>query len=1529
MSNSEEHFDDSAIAIIGMACKLPGAATPESFWSNIRDGVESISFLKDEELEASDLEPGVMSDSRYVKAAPVLDDVELFDAGFFNITPNEALVMDPQHRLFLETGWASLEDAGYNPERYGGAVGVFAGARTSSYLFNIFANREMGLSMGAFEIGLGNDAAFLTSRVSYKLNLTGPSYSVHTACSTSLVAIHLACNSLLINECQMALAGGVAVNVPHKSGYLYRKGGILSPDGHCRAFDSRAQGTIFGSGVGVVVLKRLEDAIRDKDHLYALIKGTATNNDGWSKASFTAPAIRGQNGVVLDALANAGVEADSIQYVEAHGTGTPLGDPIEVQALTKAYRTQSKRRGYCALGSVKTNVGHLDAAAGVAGLIKTVLALKHREIPPTLHFVEANPELGLEETPFYVNSEVKEWKANGHPRRAGVSAFGVGGTNAHVVLEEAPRVERAVGGSKRQLLVISARSGPALERATENLAGHLKRHPELELRDVAYTLQAGRKSFAHRRFVTCQSVAEAVEALEKKDQNRLFSGEQEQQERPVVFLFPGQGSQYAGMGQGLYAEPGAYRGEFDRCAEILRDEMQVDLREVLYGQAGDRKELEETWLVQPAMFAVEYAIARTWMSWGVEPEAMLGHSLGEYVAACLAGVFSLEEGLRLVARRGRLMQSCEPGAMLAVGVGTSEAAAMAAAGLSLAAVNGPQQCVLSGTRHAVEELERRLAQDGISSRRLKTSHAFHSATMDPMLARFRLEVQKIRLQDPQRKYLSNVTGTWISKQAATDPEYWVEQLRHTVRFAEGMSELLKDPRRIFLETGPGQALIRLANRNSEGGHRPAAIGSMPSSADVENEAPYLLNAVGKLWLSGGPFNWENFHAEDACRRIPLPTYPFEGQRYWIDPHGPGETRPKSGAAGKKPSVEDWFYLPSWRRSVAAKEQPSAEPQQWILFADRSELASTLRQRMEAEGRSILTVYRGREFRQYSEHEFAVDPARSEDYRALMQAVPSASVYKILHLWSLTPEPVAETGKELFTSLQSRGYYSLLLLSQAINRAALNADVLLVSDCLHQIEDADTPYPEKQPMLAVCQVVPQESPNIVFRSMELDPSWASCPAGDWASRILDEAKSASEEMLVAYRGPRRLVRAFDPVKLGKNCKMVRQLRAGGAYLITGGFGGVGALIGDHLARTFGAKLVLTSRTAMPARELWPEILKNDSHGDVSLRIQQIQKLEALGAEVMAVPLDITDSAQVGLAFETAERRFGPIHGIFHAAGVTTGDSLFKSFNELGTAESEIQFGPKVYGVYALQQALQDRTPDFCLLFSSSAAILGGLGYLTYAAANLFLDAFSQTCSRGGTAWISANWDPWPKEIKKLQQAKTSIDQYAMTAEESVEALTRTLKYIPSGQVVIATGDLGKRLSIWIKRLSDGNPGEATFVRPQLAIEYEAPSSDLEERIAGIWQRVLGIDRIGRNDNFFDLGGHSLLATRLIGQLRDEFQCEVSINKFFETPTIAEVASLIEIAKSGGEESERSAILAMLAQLSDEEVDLELKKQMAAI
>ena len=879
------------IAVIGLAGRFPGARNVDAFWENLKNGVESITHFPDDELELVSRD---RTDSNFVKARGILDGVELFDASFFGIQPKEAELMDPQHRVFLECAWEALENAGYEPESYAGPIGVYAGLSLNTYLlYNLCSDRQAierlisGHQLSAHPSLLGNDKDFLSTRVSHKLNLKGPSLTIQAACSTSLVAVCQACQSLQTYQCDMALAGGVSISLPQKRGYLYQEGAMVSSDGHCRAFDAAAEGTVFGAGVGIVVLKRLTEAIADRDNIYAVIKGYGLNNDGSGKLSFMAPSVSGQAEVILAAQAMAGVEADSISYIEAHGTGTPLGDPIEIAGLTQAFRTTTQAQGFCAIGSVKTNVGHLEAAAGVAGLIKTILALKHRQLPPSLHFRQPNPQIDFDHSPFYVNTRLSEWTCGQTPRRAGVSSFGVGGTNAHVVLEEAPPCEPPHPSRSWQLIALSARTGSALESTTSNLATYFAQRSETNIADAAYTLLWGRQAFNHRRVLVCRDLTDTVAALETRDSRRVFSEVLSHRDPPVVFMFPGQGAQHVNMGLDLYQRERTFKEAIDRCAESLFPHVGMDLRTVLYPAASKEMAaeqlLQQTQYAQPALFTVEYALARLWMEWGVRPEAMIGHSIGEYVASCIAGVFSLEDALELVAERSRLMQEQASGAMLAVKLAEQEVLPLLDRQLSIAAVNAPSLCVVAGPLPEVEALERELATRGVAHRRLRTSHAFHSAMMDPVMAPFAQVVQKKNLQLPTVPFITNVTGTWVTPAEVTDPHHWARHVRFKVRFADGLAELLKEPHRILLEVGPGQTLSTLARQSPARPSAQRVLASLPATGGKASETFSMLTALGNLWMAGVSVHWEGFYAQERRQRIPLPTYPFERERWWIDP----------------------------------------------------------------------------------------------------------------------------------------------------------------------------------------------------------------------------------------------------------------------------------------------------------------------------------------------------------------------------------------------------------------------------------------------------------------------------------------------------------------------------------------------------------------------------------------------------------------------------------------------------------------------
>ncbi|OJH33933.1 type I polyketide synthase [Cystobacter ferrugineus] len=1173
---------DAAVAVIGMAGRFPGASTMEDYWRIIRDGVDTFTRLTDEQLLASGVDPALLREPGYVRRAALLDGVDRFDAGFFGFSPREAEILDPQHRLFLECAHEALERAGHGSERTRARVGVFTSASTHGYyLTHLFGNARLRRVMGDFQLAIANDKDFLPTRVSYKLGLKGPSVAVQTACSSSLVAVHLACQSLLNGECSLALAGGASISVPQAEGYLYQEGGIVSPDGYCRPFDAAAAGTNRGNGVGVVVLKLLEDALEDGDTIHAVIRGSAVNNDGSHKVGYTAPSVEGQAAVISEALAVADVSADSIGYVEAHGTATPLGDPIEVEALTRAFRGQTQRRGFCALGSVKANIGHLDAAAGIAAFIKAVLTLEHATLPPCLHFRAPNPRIGFDESPFYVNAHPRPWAPGDEPRRAGVSAFGIGGTNVHVVLEQAPpRPEPAPAARPYELLLLSARTESALRVAEGRLAEHLREDFRGSLADVAHTLRVGRRALAFRSAVVARSPDEAVALLEGRGGGAPSRGGKVSQPRTVAFLLPGQGAQFVGMGAALLEMEAAFREPLERCAALLEGELGLDIRRLLRPAPEEREAadatLRETRVCQPVLFAVEYALARLLESWGVRPSAMLGHSLGEYVAACLAGVFSLEDALAVVAERGRLMGAMRPGGMLAVALSREELAPHLDAELVLAAHNGPQACVVAGPHESLAALKARLEARGVACTALAVSHAFHSPMMEPAVAAFVERLRRVRLQPPQRPFLSNVTGTWIREEEATSAEYWGLHLVRPVRFAEGLARLAEVEGQLLLEVGPGNTLGRLASRQD--GAAPTVWPTLGSKREVGSEGERLLGTLGRLWVEGVEVDVAGLSRGESRRRVPLPTYPFERERYWVEREVESVPAVESAAASSATPEPGWYYAPEWRRVALPSTGTGARAGRLLLLAEAGAVGDALATVLEARGHSVLRAEPGERFEQVSSTRWRVTPGLRRDFERLLEGLGEVPA-RIVHLWMLGEE---EQSRE-------RGFDTLLALAQALGAhgSQPEVDLSVVADGLHAVAEDEPVRPLKALVQGPVSVIPQELPGCMCRGIDVGLPAAGDAAllREWSRRLVTEVEGGATERAVALRATGRWVREYVPLRSSAPTPEQVPLRQGGVYLITGGLGGVGLTLAEHLARRVSARLVLTGRTPTPPREHW--------------------------------------------------------------------------------------------------------------------------------------------------------------------------------------------------------------------------------------------------------------------------------------------------------------------------------------------------------
>ena len=1348
MTTQEDASESNAgaqVAVIGMAGRFPGAGSLAEYWKNLCAGVESVKFFTDAELLAAGESLEQLADPAYVRAWPVLADIDRFDAAFFGMSPRDAAVMDPQHRLFLEVAWSALEHAGYDAERTPAAVGVFAACGMNTYMmYHLVTNQELMETVGEWLIRhTGNDMNFLATRVSYQMNLKGPALNVQTACSSALVGIHLACQSLLNGECDMALAGASTVSLPQDRGYLFKQGEILSPDGHCRPFDAASSGTLFGSGLGCLVLKRLDDAIADDDQILAVICGSAINNDGSQKVGYLAPSVDGQARAVAEALAISGVSPESISYIEAHGTGTSVGDPIEVTALTQAYRAQTDKKQFVALGSVKGNIGHLGEAAGMAGIIKTILGLNHRQIPPSINYQRPNPEIDFENSPFFVSSTLREWRTESGPLRAGVTALGAGGTNVHLILEQPPQRKPLPASSKPQLLLLSAKTSAALERATEALAAHLEQHPELDLADVAHTLQVGRKQFSHRRALVADDLADAVATLRSADPKRLPTQVQQRSVPSVAFMFPGGGAQYATMGAELYRTEPAYRSAFDECLAALPPALATRVRGLVLSsaerQAEASTELERPSLALPALFATEYATAKLLMAWGVKPVAFIGHSMGEYVAAALSGVFSPRDGMLLVATRGRLFETLPPGGMLSVELPEAELRTLLGARLSIAAVNGPQLCVASGPVDALDALERELTVRDVGTTRIHIAVAAHSQMLAPILAEFEAFLGTIRFGTPSIPFVSNLSGRWVTTQEVQSAAYWLEHLRSTVRFADGLAELLKGGDRVLLEIGPGRTLSSLSRQQVPA---PTALPTLRHPQEALSDVRFAALTLGRLWLTGAPLDFELIRGGERRRRVPLPSYSFEPQRYWVERGIPNAAHAhKPGVLRKKPDITDWFGSAAWKRAATPEVEPVLGP--WLIFSDQHGIGE--RVAALSAGEKVIQVVAGDTFMKVGQDRYTIRPDAAADYQALVDDLMLRELFpnQVVYAWPITAEKkrwslraLAEQtrGVELFRP-HVMEFFGPLFLAQTLGAHERALTLSFVSTGLHQVAGDGAPEPEKALLFGPTRVIPREFPTIWTRSIDVSLRNTRPEELDLVAEALrTELRARPVDGTVALRSTGRWVQSFEPLALGPSTSS--PIRQGGVYLITGGLGGIGLELAEHLARTAKAKLVLLGRTGLPARTEWQRSIAQG--GAIAARLRKVQAIEALGGEVLSVGGDVSVLDDMRAVATLVEERFGALHGIVHSAGIID-DGLIS----LKTKESaEAVLAVKVKGARVLEQVFGRLPLDFVVLFSSVSSVLGLEGQIDYTAANAFLDSFATANSfQSRTHVVSVGWNAW--------------------------------------------------------------------------------------------------------------------------------------------------------------------------------------------
>lgn len=1527
------------IAIIGIGCRFPGANNPESFWQLLHDGVDAITEVPKERWDVDSLynpEPAIPGKMN-TRWGGFLEQVDRFDPSFFGISPREAERMDPQQRLVLEVAWESLENAGVVPSALSGSqTGVFMGIGNYDYS-RLLAQQLSDIT--AYD-GTGNTLCIAANRLSYWLNLQGPSVVIETACSSSLAALHFACQSLKLKETNLCLVGGVSLMLTPEPTINYSQARMMASDGRCKTFDARADGYVRGEGCGVVVLKRLSEALRDGDNVQAVIRGSAVNQDGLSNG-LTAPNGPSQERVIRQALKNAGVAPARISYVEAHGTGTSLGDPIEVESLQAVLMEGRSPEQTCWIGSVKTNIGHLEAAAGIAGVIKVVLALQHQEIPPHLHLEQVNPYISLAR-PTAIPTENQPWSDSG--RLAGISAFGFGGTNCHAILEEAPTQSQSPSynegdkmGSERPLylLSLSAKSDEALKALASKYDDFLSAHKEVSLADVCFSANTRRSAFKHRLAVVARSPEQmrfSLAAFVAGETADVVKGEIAKKKRPkIAFLFTGQGSQYVGMGEQLYQTQPTFRAAIDRCAKILEPYLEKPLLEVLYpkskeGTDNSSAPLNETAYTQSALFALEYALFELWKSWGIQPTAVMGHSVGELVAACVAGVFSLEDGLKLIAKRGRLMQALPAGGeMAAVFAPSSRVLAeihACDAEVAIAAINGPQSTVISGKSDAIEAVITALKTQGVKAKRLNVSHAFHSPLMESMLPAFEQVAAQVSYSSPRLKLISNVTGEMAMDAIAT-PQYWSRHIRQPVRFAASIETLHQQGYQVFLEIGPKPILLGMARQCLDSSEGNVWLPSLrPKNADWQT----LLESLAQLSVKGVPVDWVGFERDYSRRRVDLPTYPFQRQRYWVNNDRNGNGQPANGSVSAQnalallgkdsqqlaqqleqtgtfseaevkllpkllavltkqsqhqnlaDSIKDWFYEVEWQNSPR-QQTASLHPELggWLIFADQKGVGQALARLLQEQGQSCYLVYAGETYHSKEPRTWSLNPCNPQDFERLFQALASSTLYRVVYLWSLDAERFEKlTLSALEPQTWSCG--SVLYLVQALLKQKLTPRLWLVTR--GAVPVGSLLSVAQAPVWGLGKVVGLEHPQLWGGMLDLAPEATENEAERLLAELVD---SQGEDHLALREGERYIARLERRQVRDRAIK----LQSEGTYLITGGLGALGLKVARWLVERGAKFLVLTGRRgASPQAQA------------------TIDELTHSGVKVLVAQADVSEQEDMERLFETVEASLPPLKGVVHAAGV----SEYQAIADITPEILKKVLRPKIVGTWILHQLTQAMKLDFFVCFSSISSVWGSKGQAHYAAANRFLDGLAHYRRGKGLPALSVNWGPWAAggmALAQFQEFLTRMGVAGLQPEGAIAAL-ESLLGAERTQATVADVDWSVFKELYEAR------GTRPFLekmegRKQSQTQAQQPSEILQQLkvtperdrhsllVTYLQAEVAKVLKLAQlpdpQQGLFDLGMDSLMAIELVNLVRSQWQMELSMLEILQAHNITALATLL--------------------------------------